>query len=106
TLNDTSRVCFSVAACAFVAALCGLAVGHVFSGWMAAGGMSAVGLFYLAIGIFSLSPTTSNDDEVAEALTNAVNDVDAADDQGVEGSAAAAQEPRRVKHLREPVGIE
>ena len=72
TLNDTSRVCFAVAACAFVAALCGLAIGHVFSGWMAAGGMSAIGLFYLAIGIFSMSPTALNKEDVADALANAV----------------------------------
>jgi hypothetical protein len=53
-VNDTAFVCFSVALTAFAAAGAGLVVNLFFTGWMAVGGMAGVGLFYLAMGIWSV----------------------------------------------------
>jgi len=54
-LNPTCQMAFAVAACAFASAGIGAIVNHWLTGWMAVGGMVGVGLFYLAIGILSLS---------------------------------------------------
>ena len=53
-ISSTSKMSFAVAACAFSAAAIGLLINHWMSGWMAAGGMAGIGLFYLAIGLLNL----------------------------------------------------
>ena len=63
-ISATSRMAFSVAVCAFIAAGFSLIVNQWLYGWMAVGGMTGVGLFYVAIGIMNLwTETPLFDDE-------------------------------------------
>ena len=69
SLNPVSKVSFAVAIAAFGTALLGLVINQIFTGWMAAGGMAGVGLFYLAIGVLNLewrSSSIPRDDQDAE----------------------------------------
>ena len=58
-LNPTSKMSFAVVACAFAAAGFGLLINQWFSGWMAVGGMTGVGLFYLAVGLLNIGSVGS-----------------------------------------------
>ena len=60
TLNPVSKISFAVAIAAFGTALLGLVINQIFTGWMAAGGMTGVGLFYLAIGVLNLDWRSSS----------------------------------------------
>lgn len=59
SIGVTSKMSFAVAACAFGAAAIGLLVNQWLSGWMAVGGMTGVGLFYLAVGLLNLGARSS-----------------------------------------------
>mgnify|MGYP001012210449 CR=1 FL=1 len=63
-VSDSGKLCFGVAAGAFLTALVGIAVNTVFPGWMAAGGLALLGLFYLALGLAEIrfASATRNDD--------------------------------------------
>jgi|GEM_PF-2790586 len=52
-VGTVSLMCFSVALAAFGAAIVGCILNHLLAGWMAAGGMLTIGLFYVALGIFN-----------------------------------------------------
>lgn len=54
--NVVSRICLVTSATALTAAACMGAVGYFFTGGMAAAGMAAVGLFYLALGLMNWQP--------------------------------------------------
>ena len=77
SLNAVSKVSFAVAITAFATALLGLLINQIFTGWMAAGGMAGVGLFYLAIGVLNLEWSSSStprdeketDEEESDAVT-------------------------------------
>ena len=60
TLNPVSKISFAVAIAAFGTALLGLVINQILTGWMAAGGMTGVGLFYLAIGVLNLDWRSSS----------------------------------------------
>ena len=53
-LNPVAKMCFAVTVGAFAAALGGVFVNQWVSGWMNAGGMACVGVFYLVMGVASL----------------------------------------------------
>ena len=85
-LNATSKMSFAVAACAFVAALVGLLINHWLSGWMAVGGMTGVGLFYLAIGLLNLNSAetgTLDDQKLAETAAHRLSGISNVDDRAV-----------------------
>ena len=77
SLSQTSRMSFAVAGCAFTAAVIGLLINHFMSGWMAAGGMAGVGLFYLAVGLLNLgqsSPVYSEDGPLSTTSAHRLSD--------------------------------
>jgi len=53
-LNPVAKMCFAVTIGAFAAALGGVFVNQWVSGWMNAGGMACVGVFYLVLGVVNL----------------------------------------------------
>lgn len=53
-MNPAARVCFAVAACAFLAAAVGLLANQALAGAMEVMGMAAVGLFYTGMGVLKL----------------------------------------------------
>ncbi len=67
-MSPASQMSFAISACAFAAAGIGTVVNHWLTGWMAVGGMSGVGLFYLAVGILNLRSHNTFDDE--ESMTS------------------------------------
>ena len=62
-LHPTSRVAFAVAACAFMAAGIGAILNYWVAGWMAVGGMTGIGLFYIVIRLINVRTTCSYDNE-------------------------------------------
>ena len=85
-LNTTSKMSFAVAGCAFIAALVGLLINHWLSGWMAVGGMTGVGLFYLAIGLLNLEPAetgTQDEQKFAETAAHRLSGIGNVDDRAV-----------------------
>ena len=72
-ISTTSQMAFCVAVCAFIAAGICLIVNQWLSGWMAVGGMTGVGLFYVAVGIMNLWGETPffDDEEFASASQRA-----------------------------------
>jgi hypothetical protein len=50
-VSDAGKMCFCVAVCAMLAAGIGAVVNHFLTGWMAVGGMAAIGLLYFAMGL-------------------------------------------------------
>ena len=68
SVGITSKMSFAVAGCAFGAAIIGLLVNQWLSGWMAVGGMTGVGLFYLAVGLLNLSPSGHHESDASELI--------------------------------------
>lgn len=64
--NTISRICLITSATAMTAAACIWAVGYLFTGGMAAAGMAAVGLFYLALGLMNWQPRIIHADETCK----------------------------------------
>jgi hypothetical protein len=53
-LPHTGKMCFGVAAGAFLTAALGFVVNQFLVGWLATGGMIAIGLLYVAMGLLQI----------------------------------------------------
>ena len=67
SMSPASQMSFAISACAFAAAAIGTVINHWLTGWMAVGGMTGVGLFYLAVGILNLKSRNAFDDDESMA---------------------------------------
>lgn len=95
--NDAALMCFAVSAGAFVAAGIGAIVNHMLAGWMAVGGMAMVGLFYLALGLFSLGSPADRDASSSPAAAG--EEEEAAVDGAAAASRSAPPPPAAVNPL-------
>ena len=105
SLNPVSKISFAVAIAAFGTALLGLVINQIFTGWMAAGGMAGVGLFYLAIGILNLewrsSPVTEDQKDEEAMVANTLHMPSVADTSGMTGERVRRTPHVDHKHSRE-----
>ena len=105
-LNQTSKMSFAVAGCAFAAAGIGLLINHWMSGWMAVGGMAGVGLFYLAIGLLNLgshSSIFSDENDLIDTASHRLSGATNVDDLSVKRpqETVAGSRPENLANARQ-----
>jgi len=105
SLNPVSKISFAVAIAAFATALLGLVINQIFTGWMAAGGMAGVGLFYLAIGVLNLewrsAPIPEDQKDEEATIANTLYQPTIAETNGMTGERVRRSPHVDHKHSRE-----